>query len=96
MQVMRLAEIRLGGPEGEPSPTSEAYWIEFVTVLAGLPVTFVHTGEVLLATHLAEVRTDTHRVQSGTIVPAWALIDSGGNTRWVFMCAPTQGPDEED
>jgi len=94
---MVTARIVCNGPEGEPPPTTNNYWLQ-CTQLRGLadpddpdepPVTDLKEGDIFLAVNLAEQLIGTHGLRVGTEVIAWQQGDSAGASRWVFCLTPT-------
>lgn len=91
------ARIVCNGPEGEPPPTTNNYWLQCTQLAAVVdpddpdepPVTELKEGDIFLAVNLAEQLIGTHGLRVGTEVIAWQQGDSAGASRWVFCLTPT-------
>lgn len=80
------------GPDGEPQPDDNQYWVQDLRVLAGVPGDPAEptsgTGGIVLATNFGESGTHTHALHVGEVVDCWNQTDDAGSIRLVFNRVP--------
>ena len=79
------------GPEDEPAPTDNSYWLQPRTLgdtEPSEPPEILSAGTIELGWNQGESATETHGLHVGDVVWCERVTDGGGNARLLFNKVP--------
>lgn len=90
-----IGRVVCKGPEDEPAPTNEKYWVQITEMVAAAPddpdldiELDASEGDIVLAINIVEAEIHTHAVRVGQSVELKRATDREGVTTWVFFFRP--------